>query len=769
MTLAIDPIEPEQISAVLVFLAAACVTTSGTVLARRGIGPRRYVVPMTAAMGIAAVATMLRWLDSFGAFDDVVSRPLYAAATVAAAIATFSHPDMGPARRRTRLLVDTTIASLSFAVVLWFLAGRPLLERTGDRIDGLVSVAVVAVVLMVLRGTVVLTVRHRTEHERAGAAALGAIGFAALAVGTGLHLMDHAHPGLSGLALVGDLTFVLGFAVLCAVVWRMLHGGPELPFTISHTRIARALGVSPILSVAVASVAMLLDAAQRGRFDPTATALLTLTVSAVLVRQSLTLSDNRALSSALRETVDELEQQATHDALTELPNRYGLDERIAAAVTGAAERGTMCAVVFVDVDRLKSVNDSLGHRAGDLLLRAIAARLVDRVGPCVTRFGGDEFVLVIEDLASPAAAEELGNRIVEDTSRPIALEGHRVRSSCSVGVVLARPGDDPLELLRRADVALYRSKELGRECVTTYQPANDRSRGTDLDLGPELRRALEHHEFTLHYQPVIGLRTGRVVSFEALLRWNHPERGTLTPDHFLDEAIDAGLLGSIGAASLRRACADFANWSPQLCGPELPPVAVNLSSSELADRRVVERVAAALADSGLAPSRLTLEITEDVIVDDAVRATIDDLCELDIGIAIDDFGTGNSSLRQLGAYPANLLKMDRSFIERLEHDRRARAITASVVGLARNFGLTTVAEGVETSAQAERLARMGCEMAQGWLFARAMPFDDLVTWCATSLPTEHYPDKRASTSSASSMILSNSSATGGRSVIAPTT
>ena len=265
----------------------------------------------------------------------------------------------------------------------------------------------------------------------------------------------------------------------------------------------------------------------------------------------------------------------------------------------------MCAVVFVDVDRLKSVNDSLGHRAGDLLLRVIAARLVDRVGPCVTRFGGDEFVLVIEDLASPGAAEELGNRIVEDTSRPIALEGHQVRSSCSVGVVLARPDDQPLELLRRADVALYRSKELGRECVTTYQPANDRSYGTDLDLGPELRRALDQDEFTLHYQPVVGLRTGRVVSFEALLRWNHPQRGTLTPDALPRRGDRCGPAGrdrrGIAAASLQRL---RRTGHRQQCGPELPPVAVNLSSSELADRRVVERVAAALADSGLAPSRL---------------------------------------------------------------------------------------------------------------------------------------------------------------------
>ena len=396
---------------------------------------------------------------------------------------------------------------------------------------------------------------------------------------------------------------------------------------------------------------------------------------------------------------------------------------------------------FVDVDRLKAVNDMLGHRAGDLLIRSTADRLSARVGPRVTRFGGDEFVLVVEDARSANEAEELGRRIVADLARPIEVEGNHVRSSASVGLTLADRSTTPDELLRRADVALYRAKALGRSCLATYSVDEDRGLDADLDLEPELRRAVDRDEFTLHYQPIIDLPTGQVVSVEALLRWEHPRRGQLGPADFLDQAISSGLLGAIGESSLRRACADFASIDPTGFGHALPSVAVNLSSSELADRRVVARVAAALADSGLAPRRLTLEITEDVIIDESVRSTIDELRALGVYLAIDDFGTGNSSLRQLGTYPAAVLKVDKSFVDRIEVDERARAITAAIIRMSRNLGLTTVAEGVETAGQADLLARMGCDRAQGWLISKAMPFEELTGWCVTNCRIGPYRDR----------------------------
>jgi EAL domain-containing protein (putative c-di-GMP-specific phosphodiesterase class I) len=347
-------------------------------------------------------------------------------------------------------------------------------------------------------------------------------------------------------------------------------------------------------------------------------------------------------------------------------------------------------------------------------------------------------------------------------ARPVALEGHQVRSSASVGLALGEPGTTAEELLRRADVALYRAKALGRRCVAVYDPVTDGGKDDRMDLEPDLRRGVASGEFVLHYQPIVELRTGEMVSVESLLRWQHPERGLLAPVSFLDAAISSGVLGAIGETSLRTACTDFATLCVPDGGPpgqlRPPSVAVNLSSSELADRRVVERVAAALADSALMPRRLTLEITEDVIVDEAVRATIDQLCELGVHLAIDDFGTGNSSLRQLGAYPADVLKIDKSFVDRLEHDVRARAITRSIIRLAANLGLTTLAEGVETEGQAELLARMGCDRAQGWLFAAAMPFDELVAWWRHRAATgcRGYGDSRDNVASASSMIRSSS-------------
>jgi EAL domain-containing protein (putative c-di-GMP-specific phosphodiesterase class I) len=376
-------------------------------------------------------------------------------------------------------------------------------------------------------------------------------------------------------------------------------------------------------------------------------------------------------------------------------------------------------------------------------------------------------VVVVDDLPDDRAADVLAHRLVEDTSVPVPFDGAGIRSSSSAGYTLVEPAVSPDEVLRRADVALYRSKSHGRRCASVYRPDEDTSLIDELDLEAELHRAVRSGEFTLAYQPIVELDTGLVVSAEALLRWQHPERGTLTPDVFLDAAIDAGLLGAIGAESLRRACHDFAGLEPP-AGHAAPSVAVNLSSSELADRRAVARVAQALAESGLPPGRLTVEITEDVIIDDAVRAVIDQLAGLGVHLAIDDFGTGNSSLRQLGAYPANKLKIDRSFVERLEHDERARAVTSAIVRLAGHLGLVTVAEGVETEGQARLLAGMGCERAQGWLFAAAMPLDELVEWCGARTPVP-YRDRRATTSSASSMSRASSSATVGRSSMAPTT
>jgi diguanylate cyclase (GGDEF)-like protein len=753
-------------------LAAAAAAVIVITVDRAGLGQRSYVRRLAVALCLATVAAASWFVETLHASGDDLAGPhdlLYLAAGAVAVAAAAAHPDLGPARRRARLLVDAVIIATAATVVLWLLLGRTMWERSAAPLETAAAVLCVAAGLAVVRLATIAALERPAGSQAEATASLVALGFMGITLGGVLHLVDHASDVAPWVAVVGDAVVVVGFASI-GVAGLLLLGQPRsLPFTMPRLQARSVLDLSPIVVTAVATIGVLVDAARRGAFDATASAVLTIVISAVLLRQSLTLSDNRGLSASLRATVDGLEQQATHDALTGLPNRSGLDDRLRVAARRAALDGSLCAVFFVDVDHLKAVNDSLGHRAGDLLLRVAGERLTARVGTRVTRFGGDEFVLVVEDFASPTAAEELGRRIVDDLSRPIELEGHHVRSSASVGLTFADLATSPEELLRQADVALYRAKALGRCCIATYRAEEDESLGADLDLEPELRRALDRDEFTLHYQPVVDLATGAVVSVESLLRWEHPERGLLGPGAFLDHVISSGLLGAIGASSLQRACEDFASVGPH-GSPAVPPgVAVNLSSSELADRRVVERVAAALSESGLPARRLTLEITEDVIIDETVRTAIDQLCELGVHLAIDDFGTGNSSLRQLGAYPADVLKIDKSFVDRLEVDDRARAITASIVRLARNLGLTTVAEGVETAGQADLLTRMGCDRAQGWLFAPAMPFDQLLTWCAAGGAGDVYRESRASVASASSMMRASSSATGGRSSIAPTT
>jgi diguanylate cyclase (GGDEF)-like protein len=758
-----------RLAALAAVTAASAATTLLTALVRRAaLGTPRYLSTLTWAFGLTTLGGMAGLVDLVdgGPAHLGLHDLAFLAAAVVVTVGVLRHPDLGPPRRRARVVVDSVITALSLTALLWLAGGRVLVDRGEDPLRSMAIVLAVAAGLAVTRTGLIISLSGRRSAQGRSAASLVTVGFACLGIGGLSHLLTHLWPTVP-LLVLGDAALVAGFLIV-GVTGLLLLGDATMPtLTLPRRRVRWLLDLMPILASAVAVVAVLIDAAQRGQFDATASAVLTVVICSVLLRQSLMLSDNRELSTSLRATVDDLERQATHDALTGLPNRVGLPDRIEAAISSARATGRVCAVFFIDVDHLKSVNDTLGHGAGDALIRTTADRLRARVGDRVTRFGGDEFVVVLEDLTSAEHAERLGQQLVDDTSRPVDVEGAGVRSSTSVGLNIVDADTPADEVLRRADVALYGAKKLGRRCVSVYRPGDDTGRDVELDLEPELRRAVRTGEFVLAYQPIVELETGEAVSVEALLRWQHPTRGLLGPDAFLDATIDAGLLGAIGATSLRKACADFAAVTEAL-GGRPPSVAVNLSSSELADRRVVSRVALALDESGLAPQRLTLEITEDVIIDDAVRATIDRLSALGVHLAIDDFGTGNSSLRQLGAYPADVLKIDRSFVERLEHDERARAVTSAIVRLAGNLGLVTLAEGVETKGQARLLAAMGCDRAQGWLFSRALPLDELVEWWTGRTPTG-YRDRRKSVASASSMMRASNSATGGRSSIAPTT
>jgi diguanylate cyclase (GGDEF)-like protein/PAS domain S-box-containing protein len=410
----------------------------------------------------------------------------------------------------------------------------------------------------------------------------------------------------------------------------------------------------------------------------------------------------------------ELSHQAHHDALTGLPNRAHLARRLAAAL----ENRTDVAVAFVDIDDFKVINDSLGHGAGDRLLGLVAERLrrVLRPGDLLARFGGDEFTALLDGVADARTAMRVADRLAGSLRAPFELDGEHRFVTVSVGVTLSGQGSDAEELLRDADAAMYRAKELGKaRCELFDQSMRDRA-VERLELEAGLRHALERDELRLHYQPAVSLETGRVVSVEALLRWQHPQHGMLPPSRFIPLAEQTGLIVPIGEWVIEEACRQLAEWRV----PDLK-VAVNVSPRQLASAALVPAVSSALERTDLAPERLCLEITESAVIadPDAALGQLRCLKEIGVSLAVDDFGVGYSSLANLrGLLPVDVLKIDKSFVDGLNTNMDDRVIVESVVGLARSLGLDAVAEGVETPEQAEALASMQCALAQGYHYAR---------------------------------------------------
>ena len=420
-----------------------------------------------------------------------------------------------------------------------------------------------------------------------------------------------------------------------------------------------------------------------------------------------------------------LAHQAFHDPLTDLPNRALFMDRLAQALARAARRGDGVAVLFLDLDRFKVVNDSLGHAAGDRLLVAVAGRLAAglRPGDTASRLGGDEFTILLEGLDGPEDAAVIAERLGAALAAPVPLEGHAVHVTASVGIAFSAGGDaDADALLRRADAAMYRAKRRGRGHHERYCPGLDAGRGGRLALEGELRQALERGELRVHYQPQVDLATGRVAGLEALARWRHPARGLLAPGVFIPLAEETGLILPLGRWVLVEACRQARRWGARRGGARPPVVSVNLSPRQFLQPGLADDVAGILRATGADPRALQLELTEGVLLEHtgATTATLEQLKTLGVGLAIDDFGTGYASLGYLRQFPLDTLKIDRSFVAALEGDDGA-ALVEAMVTLAHRLGLRTVAEGVETAAQADRLRALGCDLGQGWLFAKPSP------------------------------------------------
>jgi diguanylate cyclase (GGDEF)-like protein/PAS domain S-box-containing protein len=425
---------------------------------------------------------------------------------------------------------------------------------------------------------------------------------------------------------------------------------------------------------------------------------------------------------------DQIRHMAHHDALTGLPNRVLLQDRIGQAIAQARRSRKVAALLFIDLDRFKNVNDSLGHQVGDSLLRAVAGRLVAcvRGTDTVARMGGDEFVVVLTELKRAEDAGQMAQKILAVLPQPIDIDGHELRVTPSVGICLyPHDGEDVETLMRNADAAMYHAKETGRNNFQFFTPQMNIAANQRLLLEKDLRLALERDEFTIYYQPQIDLKTGGIVGVEALLRWRHSQRGMVAPSDFIPVAEETGLITPIGEWVLRGACMQARKW--QTLGYPQLQVSVNCSAQQFRQEGLLDVVARTLQQTGLPASSLELEITESVIVEHAehVIARLKALDEIGLKLSIDDFGTGYSSLGYLKRFPIHELKIDQSFVRDIGTDPDDAAIVSAIIALARSLGLRVVAEGVETAEQLAFLKKLGCDWAQGYLFSRPLPAEEI--------------------------------------------
>ncbi|MCW3004139.1 MAG: hypothetical protein JWQ20_3437 [Conexibacter sp.] len=437
-----------------------------------------------------------------------------------------------------------------------------------------------------------------------------------------------------------------------------------------------------------------------------------------------------ALTDARR--VDTMLHQALHDALTGLPNRALFTDRIQHALIQGRRRGTTCGVIFLDLDRFKTVNDSLGHAAGDELLVSVARRIDEslRGADTAARLGGDEFAVLLEDLSGPEEAVLVAERITDALHAPVVVQGREVFVSASVGIAVGRVSAQ--ELLRQADVAMYRAKADGKGRYRVFEDSMQAEVVERLELEGELLRAIERDEIAVHYQPVVALDGQTLAGFEALARWTHPTRGPVPPPQFIPLAEENGSIVTLGRQILRTACHQAARWLEEFPTAEPRIMSVNLSGRQLEDPNIVSDVAAALADSGLPATALVLEITETVLMHDteATIARLSSLRALGVRLAVDDFGTGYSSLRYLRRFPIDILKMAKPFVDGLDDDDEGRALARAIVDLATSLKLACIAEGIEDPGQADALHELGCGLGQGFHFARPMAADDMAALIA---------------------------------------
>lgn len=459
-----------------------------------------------------------------------------------------------------------------------------------------------------------------------------------------------------------------------------------------------------------------------------------------------------------RSNQEQLAFRATHDELTGLPNRNLLNDRLPQALRQAKRNGKSVALLFLDVDHFKLINDSIGHAAGDQLLKGFAERLTRcvRAVDTVSRHGGDEFVLVLKDILQASHVAGICENIYRAIGEPFPIQNHIIHTTCSIGIALyPQDGQDAETLSKFADMALYRAKDLGRANFQFFSHEMNQRTLERVSLESALRSAIAKEQLSMNYQPLVDLHTGQVISLEALLRWNHPELGAVSPDRFISVAEESGLIGAIGEWVLRRACQDIRHWLDL----GLPPVrvAINVSPKQFRDENLGNKIEAALLEMTIEPRYLTLEITETLLMQDTAtsEATLRHLKALGVGLALDDFGTGYSSLSYLKRFPFDRVKIDRAFVRDIVNDTEDAALCKTIITMAHSLGIMVIAEGVESEEQCAFLRKNMCDEIQGYLFSRPLPPPEIEALLREGrcLPS-HLLDQHKSTRS---MLLAESS------------
>lgn len=477
---------------------------------------------------------------------------------------------------------------------------------------------------------------------------------------------------------------------------------------------------------------------------------LILMLQATMAQLETTLSNLRSALQNYQQVEALLSHQAFHDSLTHLPNRAMFKDRLQRALAAARRRQHAVAVLFLDLDEFKYVNDRFGHQVGDELLILLAQRLQTSVRPEDTpaRLGGDEFTVLLEQLTDIGGALQVAERIIADLHAPFVVGDRRLVVTASIGIAWSSTGQEPVdEILRQADVAMYRAKAQGKACYALYDPAMNARALQRLDLEVALRHAIEAQEFQVYYQPKVDLTTGQLVGLEALIRWHQPEQGMISPATFIPIAEETRLILPIGRWVLEQACAQAYTWNQQRqAGPPIR-ISVNLSARQFQHPGLVEEIRHILHTTQLPAHLLALEITESMIMEkvDEVITTLHELKQLGVQIWIDDFGTGYSSLSYLTSFPVDTLKIDKSFVDGLGRSAEDTAIVRAVITLAHTLGMSVIAEGVETFEQATQLRMLGCEVGQGYYFARPLPaaeVEPLIYQSDQLAASESYPINR---------------------------